>query len=51
MFRLGVVLTALAVLFSLTAFAFLAAGRLRHVALTAAALAATLATGLALLIG
>jgi hypothetical protein len=50
MFRLGVVLTTLAVLFSLTAFAFLAAGRLRHAVLTAAALTATLATGLAFLI-
>jgi hypothetical protein len=51
MFRFGVVLTAVGVLFWLTAFALLASGRLHHVALAAAAVAATLATGVALLIG
>lgn len=50
MFPLGVVLTALAVLFSLTALALGASKQLRHVIVVAVTLTAVLAAGLALLI-
>jgi hypothetical protein len=50
MFRLGVILTALAVLFFLTTLAFRATGRLRHPARVGAALAAVLVLGVALLL-
>ena len=46
---LGVIAVALAILFSLTAFALQAVGRLPHPARAGAALAALLALGLALL--
>jgi hypothetical protein len=49
-FRFGVILTALALLFSLTALALRAASGLRHPYRVAAALAATLALGIALLL-
>ena len=52
MFLLGVVLTALAVLFSLTTLALAATGRVEHATRVALplVLATTLATGLALLL-
>lgn len=49
-FRLGVVLTALALLFFLTALALRAVGRLPHPYRVASALAAALAVGVALLL-
>ena len=50
MFTVGVVLVALAVLFSLTALAFRSNDQLRRPYLVAAALAATLGVGIALLL-
>ena len=50
MFLLGVALTTLAILFSLTALALASGARLAHPYRVAAALAATLALGLALLL-
>jgi hypothetical protein len=49
-FRFGVILTALALLFFLTALALRAAGLLAHPYRVALALAATLAVGVALLL-
>ena len=50
MFQLGVILVALALLFSLTTLALGAAGALGHPYRVSAALAATLAIGLVLLL-
>lgn len=49
MLQFGVLLTALALLFSLTALALAASGQLRHPYRVVGVLAATLAVGLALL--
>jgi hypothetical protein len=50
MFRLGVVLFALATLFSLTGLALWTSGQRHHVVLTVAVLATTLGTGVALIV-
>jgi hypothetical protein len=50
MYRLGVILVSLAVLFSLTSMALSAAGRLWHPVLTVVALASTFGLGVILLI-
>ena len=50
MFRLGVVLTALALLFMLASLSLRAAGRLSHPLRAALALAATLVLGIVLLL-
>lgn len=51
MFRFGVMLFSLATLFSLTALALWESGQREHLVLTVAVLAATLGTGVALIIG
>ena len=51
MFRLGVILFALATLFSLTALALWESGQRQHVVLAVAVLATTLGIGVALIVG